>query len=90
MRFLGPVTRIGDRLVRPHDLVLSVDPLEGARQGIVARVNRIGHEVRLDLDVDGDTVTVRMARGRSEGLRLEPGARLWVRPVEGASTLVAA
>ena len=90
MRFLGPVTRIGDQLVRPHDLVLSPEPLEGARPGIVAKVSRIGHEVRLDLDVDGLVVTVRMTRGRSEGLQLEPGSRLWVRPTEGASTLAAA
>ncbi|MHA3705035.1 sulfate/molybdate ABC transporter ATP-binding protein [Jatrophihabitans sp. YIM 134969] len=90
MRFLGPVTKLGDRLVRPHDLVLSPTPLEGARAGVVERVQHIGHEVRLDVDVDGDTVTVRMTRGRSEGLQLEPGARLWVRPTEGASTLRAA
>ena len=50
----------------------------------------MGHEVRRDVDGDGDTVTVRMTRGRSEGLHLEPGARLWVRPTEGASTLLAA
>ena len=90
MRFLGPVTRLGDRLVRPHDLVLSPTPLENAREGVVSRVQHIGHEVRLDVEVDGTTVTVRMTRGRSEGLRLEPGARLWVRPTEGASTLQAA
>jgi sulfate/thiosulfate transport system ATP-binding protein len=89
MRFLGPVTRLGDTLVRPHDLVLSPTPLEGSRAGVVARVQRIGHEVRADIDVDGGTVTVRMTRGRSEGLALEPGARLWVRPTEGASTLAA-
>jgi sulfate/thiosulfate transport system ATP-binding protein len=90
MRFLGPVTKLGDRLVRPHDLVLSPEPITGAREGIVSRVQQIGHEVRLDVDVDGDPVTVRMTRGRSEGLQLEPGARLWVRPTEGASTLPAA
>ncbi len=90
MRFLGPVTKLGDRLVRPHDLVLSALPIEGGRQGVVTKVHRIGHEVRLDIEVDGDAVTVRMTRGRSEGLDLVPGAKLWVRPSEGASTLRAA
>ena len=90
MRFLGPVTKIGDTLVRPHDLVLSPSPIEGSREGTVSKVHRIGHEVRLDLDVDGDEVTVRMTRGRSGGMSLEPGAKLWVRPSDGASTLRAA
>ena len=54
----------------------------------VARIDEAEEEI--ELEVDGDTVTVRMTRGRSEGLALEPGAQLWVRPTEGASTLVAA
>ena len=29
MRFLGPVTQLGDRLVRPHDLQVHTGPERG-------------------------------------------------------------
>src|SRR4051794_32737757 len=53
MSFLGPVTRIGGELVRPHDLELLENSVPGAREAVVERVTRLGFEVRVDLDVDG-------------------------------------
>src|SRR6201994_770079 len=38
MRFLGPVSRLNDRLVRPHDLLLSSEPGDGSAEAMVARV----------------------------------------------------
>jgi hypothetical protein len=38
MRFLGPVTQLGDRLVRPHDLQLTTGPATGGAS--VGRVTR--------------------------------------------------
>ncbi len=42
MGFLGPVSRLGDRLVRPHDVTLSLVPSDGAVQARVSRVVHLG------------------------------------------------
>ena len=54
MKFLGPVSALGDRLIRPHDLVLSSVPDEGAVEAMVTRVVYLGFEVRA-----GDILHVR-------------------------------
>ena len=53
MGFLGPVARLGDTLVRPHDLRLHPEPLDGALEAQVARVVHLGFEVRVELELDG-------------------------------------
>src|SRR5262249_53137718 len=47
MGFLGPVARLHDRLVRPHDLVLSADPAPDALEAMITRVVYLGFEVRV-------------------------------------------
>src|SRR5919112_826552 len=47
MSFLGPVTRLGGRLVRPHDLELFAEPGLGTSVARVERVTRLGFEVRV-------------------------------------------
>jgi sulfate transport system ATP-binding protein len=49
MGFLGPVTRIGDQLVRPHDIELSTTPEPGSIPATVDRVVRLGFEVRVEM-----------------------------------------
>ena len=50
MRFLGPVTQLGDRLVRPHDLQLRTRPAaEDGVPGQVTRIARVGFEVRVEV-----------------------------------------
>jgi len=56
MSFLGPVTRLNGRLVRPHDLELFTSPEPDSVVAGVVRVIRLGFEVRVDLDVAGDAV----------------------------------
>src|SRR5581483_12232783 len=46
MGFLGPVTALGGRLVRPHDIEVFTDRVDGAVAAEVTRVQRIGYEVR--------------------------------------------
>src|SRR4051795_3285001 len=53
MSFLGPVTTLDGRLVRPHDLELSVEQRPGTVTAKVTRVTRLGFEVRVDLEIDG-------------------------------------
>jgi sulfate/thiosulfate transport system ATP-binding protein len=80
MSFLGPVTRIGGELVRPHDLELLAEAETGAREAIVERVTRLGFEVRVDLVVDGSEAWAQVTRGTAENLDLKPGDHVWVLP----------
>lgn len=92
MSFIGPVTRLGGRLVRPHDLVLGTHPEAGATPGTVARVVRLGFEVRVDVrTADDEEVWVQLTRGEAEELDVGVGSRVFVRmPPEGGLPAVAA
>jgi sulfate/thiosulfate transport system ATP-binding protein len=84
MSFLGPVTSLNKHLVRPHDLELLPSPTHGAVAATVARVVRLGFEVRIETVVDGADVWVQLKRGDTDGLVLRPGAVVYVRPRRGA------
>jgi sulfate transport system ATP-binding protein len=81
MEFLGPVTRIRGRLVRPHDLELSNHPLAGSVAAEVTRLQRIGFEVRAELRAGADEPWAQLTRGQAESLELAAGSRVWVRPI---------
>jgi sulfate transport system ATP-binding protein len=88
MGFLGPVSRLGDGLVRPHDLVLRPDPEPGAVEAQVARVVHLGFEVRVELELAGDgAVAAQLTRSEAEQLELAPGDIVYVR--EGGGRRVA-
>jgi sulfate/thiosulfate transport system ATP-binding protein len=53
MSFLGPVSRIGDHLVRPHEVSLSLEPEGDAVEAMVARVVHLGSIVRVELELAG-------------------------------------
>jgi sulfate transport system ATP-binding protein len=84
MSFLGPVTRLDGRLVRPHDLELLPVPADGAVEATVARVTRLGFEVRVDLMCGGDGVWAQLTRAATSELGLSPGSVVFVRPTPGA------
>jgi sulfate transport system ATP-binding protein len=90
MSFLGPVTRLGGQLVRPHDLDLHTSDLGGGRLGTITRVNRVGFEVRVDLAVADETVHITLTRTHYRGLGLDVGDTVWVRPADGAPTITGA
>jgi sulfate/thiosulfate transport system ATP-binding protein len=91
MGFLGPVARLGDRLVRPHDLDLSVDRRPGAREAMVERVVHLGFEVRIELLLDdGEAAWAQVTRGEAEALELHHGDIVWVRPGVAPAVEVAA
>jgi sulfate transport system ATP-binding protein len=87
MSFLGPVTTLGGHLVRPHDIDLSDDDkVAGSVPGVITRMQRIGFEVRLHVRTDDDPdVLVTMTRTHARGL--EKGAKVWLVPTKGASTV---
>jgi sulfate/thiosulfate transport system ATP-binding protein len=94
MGFLGPVARLGDTLVRPHDLRVHAEPRDGALEAQVARVVHLGFEVRVELELDGgEPLSVQLTRDEAAELELRAGDIVWVRrPVVGdasAQTLAA-
>jgi sulfate/thiosulfate transport system ATP-binding protein len=89
MSFLGPVTRLDGRLVRPHDIDIVTEPTDGAVRSTVTRLQRIGFEVRAELEAGGSRPWVQLTRGQAESLRIEAGATVWLRAAAGASTLAA-
>jgi sulfate/thiosulfate transport system ATP-binding protein len=88
MGFLGPVARIGDTLVRPHDLRVRAEPDAGALEAQVARVVHLGFEVRAELELDGgQPLSVQLTRDEAAELELRAGDIVWVRrPVLGEAS----
>ncbi|GAA5180565.1 sulfate ABC transporter ATP-binding protein [Rugosimonospora acidiphila] len=87
MSFLGPVTTLGERLIRPHDIEVFTAPVADGLPAKVTRLQRVGFEVRAEL---GDTGGwAQLTRGQSEALNLVEGAEVWVRPAPGSTNIPA-
>src|SRR5687768_10497623 len=92
MRFLGPVTQLGPDLVRPHDIDLGTGTPpagDGAVAGTVARLVRVGFEMRVEVATDDQVVLVTLTRTELQRLGVDVGSPVWVRPVGGAPTVLA-
>jgi len=92
MNFLGPVTTLDGRLVRPHDVAVEAHPHPGARAGRIVRLTRVGFEVRLEVGLDGAgavdrPVLVTLTRTEARAKGLEEGSVVWVAPAPGAGTI---
>jgi sulfate/thiosulfate transport system ATP-binding protein len=81
MRFVGPVSELSGRFMRPHDVEILLDPDDGAAEAQVDRIVHLGFEVRVELSLgDGDSTWVQTTRGRAEELELAEGQIVWLRP----------
>jgi sulfate transport system ATP-binding protein len=81
MSFVGPVNRLGERWVRPHDLDVLLDPAEGALEAMIERIVHLGFEVRVELvGADGEKSWAQLTRDRCEELELEERQIVYVRP----------
>ena len=90
MRFVGPVTRLGAQLVRPHDVQVLVEPREATTEAVITRLVRLGFEVRAELHLaDGEPVTVQLSRAEAAELELAEGQIVHVR-AEPVTTRLAA
>jgi sulfate transport system ATP-binding protein len=79
MGFLGPVSRMGGELIRPHDLLVLDKPEAGAIEAMVARVVHLGFEVRAELVLaDGDEVSVQLTRTEADALELREHEVVWL------------
>jgi sulfate transport system ATP-binding protein len=82
MEFIGPVTRLGGRPVRPHDVVLSTRPQGDGLQATVRRIALLGFEVRAELvSAAGEPVIVQLTRAEADDLALSAGDVVWLRAI---------
>lgn len=81
MSFVGPVNRVGDTFVRPHDVEVRLEPEDGSTEAMVERVVHLGFEVRVELvRGDGEHLLVQLTQEEAEQLELERGQIIYVRP----------
>ncbi len=80
MEFLGPVTRLHGRLVRPHDVDVFAAPEPGTHEATVERLQRVGFEVRANLRRNEELTHVLLTRDQVESLAVSEGSTVWVRP----------
>jgi sulfate/thiosulfate transport system ATP-binding protein len=81
MSFIGPVNRLEDDWIRPHDLELTRESNGTTRPAKVERVIHLGFEARVELELDdGEELWAQMTQEQCEELALEPGSRVHVRP----------
>jgi sulfate transport system ATP-binding protein len=83
LRFLGPVTQIGDRLVRPHDvrILRDEDGEPSDVTGRISRITRVGFEIRVEIATatDDQPVTATLTRNEFLALNLEVGSPVRLR-----------
>jgi sulfate/thiosulfate transport system ATP-binding protein len=83
MSFIGPVNRLGDAFVRPHDIQILPEDDGTGSEALVERVVHLGFEVRVELKLhDGREVWAQVTREVAEELELKDGQILSVRMPE--------
>jgi sulfate/thiosulfate transport system ATP-binding protein len=90
MGFLGPVTRLDGRLVRPHDLIVERGEHPDAVGGRITRLVRVGFEVRVEIAIGDEQVTAVVTRAEARHLDLGDGDVVFVRIAPGATSVVPA
>ncbi|MGA8986485.1 sulfate/molybdate ABC transporter ATP-binding protein [Aeromicrobium sp.] len=88
LSFLGPVTRLGDHLIRPHDIDITRYEHAATASGPITRWTRVGFEIRLEVTPDDplhpDPVQIVVTRAEATALQLHLGDLVWLRPRVGA------
>jgi sulfate transport system ATP-binding protein len=86
MSFVGPVSRVGGQLVRPHDFKISLTRDEGTIEALARRVLHLGFEVRVQLVLpDGSEASAQLTRAQADDLELADGDIVYVRPPAGVA-----
>jgi sulfate transport system ATP-binding protein len=84
MGFLGPVSTLNGKLVRPHDVTVSLMAGEDSIEAMVARVVHLGFEVRIELELPGgELARAQLTRAQTEELELVRGDIVYVRAPAG-------
>ncbi len=80
MSFVGPVNRLGDAFIRPHDVEVLLEPNGATQEAMVERLVHLGFEVRVELlRDDGTQLSAQITREQAEALELDPGQIVYVR-----------
>jgi sulfate transport system ATP-binding protein len=80
MSFIGPVNRLGDSFLRPHDVQILAESDGNGIEALVQRVVHLGFEVRVELTLpDGREISAQVTRETAEQLELKEGQILAVR-----------
>jgi sulfate transport system ATP-binding protein len=81
MGFVGPVTRLGELFIRPHDIEVRRQPNGTTSEAMVERLVHLGFEVRADLVLhDGQRLQAQLSREDADELELAQGQIVFVRP----------
>jgi sulfate/thiosulfate transport system ATP-binding protein len=82
MTFVGPVNRLGDTFIRPHDVEVLLEPNGSTQEAMVERCVHLGFEVRVELlRDDGTQLSAQITREQAEALELAAGQIVYVRPI---------
>src|SRR5438445_2151320 len=80
MSFVGPVNKLGDAWVRPHDIELGHEPNGSTKEAQVERIARLGFETRIELvRDDGERLYAQLTRDEADELELAQGDIVYVR-----------
>jgi sulfate transport system ATP-binding protein len=81
MSFIGPVNRLGDEFIRPHDFELMLEPNGTTEEAMIDRITHLGFEVRVEFTLpNGEHAWAQITREAAEQLELEPKQIVYVRP----------
>jgi sulfate transport system ATP-binding protein len=81
MTFVGPVNRLGESFIRPHDVEIGLEDNGETEEATVVRVVHLGFEVRVELALDGGRdLWAQVTREECAALELEHGVTVFVRP----------
>jgi sulfate/thiosulfate transport system ATP-binding protein len=89
MGFLGPVTKLNDDWVRPHDIEILHDAHPNATPARVVRLQRVGYEVRVEMSTGTSDPWVQLTRAEADELELARDRDVWLRPHHRARRLIA-
>ncbi|HEY7935170.1 MAG TPA: TOBE-like domain-containing protein [Solirubrobacteraceae bacterium] len=80
MSFIGPVNRLGNAFLRPHEIQILPEDDGSGTEALIERVVHLGFEVRVELKLhDGREVWAQVTRENAQQLELEEGQILTVR-----------
>ena len=81
MTFVGDAQPMGEVLVRPHDLELLPEPVEGAIGAMIVRVTVLGRDAKVELhDANGAEIVALMTRDEFESGGFWRGQNVWLSP----------
>jgi sulfate transport system ATP-binding protein len=80
MSFIGPVNRLGDAFMRPHDIQILPEAGAGTTEALVRRIVHLGFEVRVALTLpEGRDIWAQVPRDQAQELELSEGQIVAVR-----------